>query len=366
MLPGTLQLGDTLLIEGELCLANQQQVQHPTLRAIQASARLHAWDDRRLLAIWDPHVGCFVRVTTNATSPNAASAECMPLACAASATSCAALGMLGLCGDPESMWARAVRNSSDVAAAALIARLSVSEAAEAVQRLCEPPLRGDAAPLHHGSARHVWRTERTRAGQAWRASELVVASHVHSQLHSVRVERLPKLGGLVGSVLESWRDGEALIEALGAWADALLKLCINLTTRDDVDDAGLVPEPSTRPEWGVLLSALGFGAPPSVPPLAAPSLELAQLAVEVAAQLAAAELWLHASNATHHLHSLLSEGCATDTEIASLMTHQLEAMNSSLQAWRTALEPLSPRSGELEASGGASATRQMPYRRIPL
>ena len=62
----------------------------------------------------------------------------------------------------------------------------------------------------------------------------------------------------------------------------------------------------------------------------------------------------------HHLHSLLSEGCATDTEIASLMTHQLEAMNSSLQAWRTALEPLSPRSGELEASGGASATRQMP------
>ena len=94
MLPGTLQLGDTLLIEGELCLANQQQVQHPTLRAIQASARLHAWDDRRLLAIWDPHVGCFVRVTTNATSPNAASAECMPLACGSQNGRVAPLGQV--------------------------------------------------------------------------------------------------------------------------------------------------------------------------------------------------------------------------------------------------------------------------------
>eukprot|EP00964_Phaeocystis_antarctica_P127231 scaffold90894_cov57-Phaeocystis_antarctica.AAC.1 len=62
MVPGVLRLGDAVLVEGSLCLAKVGEVEHAPLRSVQASARLHAWEDRRLLGIWEPQAGCFARL----------------------------------------------------------------------------------------------------------------------------------------------------------------------------------------------------------------------------------------------------------------------------------------------------------------
>ena len=65
MVPGTLQLGDALLVEGSLCLAKVREVEHAPLRNVQTSARLHAWEDRRLLGVWEPQAGCFARLASD-------------------------------------------------------------------------------------------------------------------------------------------------------------------------------------------------------------------------------------------------------------------------------------------------------------
>ena len=361
MVPGVLRLGDAVLVEGSLCLAKVGEVEHAPLRSVQASARLHAWEDRRLLGIWEPQAGCFTRLAsdTEATPPlSPLSPPCVPLVCGPlAASSCALLGMQSSCIEPEGAWALAVREPLHLAAAARTARLSLTEAAQAVRRLCESPLLGEEEPHRHGAAREVWRAQLADARGAWRASERDLASHLKAQLLSVRHGRLLQLGSLVSDLLGEWLDGQVLVAALGAWADGLLAF-VNASGIGDGGDEGdsagtgveAGVEAAVRPEWGVLLHQLGLDTSPEAPPSSAAQLELIQLTVETAAQLEAAQLWLHALNTTRQLHIQLGSGCTPAAQLARVTDYQLSAANSSLHEWRMALQPLSPKDGALEAA----------------
>ena len=361
MVPGMLQLGDAMLVDGSLCLAKVREVEHAPLRSVQASARLHAWEDRRMLGAWEPQAGCFARLVSDTEASPPLSMPCVPLACGPlAASSCAALGMQSSCIEPEGAWALAVREPLHVAAAARTARLSVAEAAQAMRRLCASPLLGEEEPQRHGAAREVWRAQLGDARGAWRASERDLAAHLRAQLLSVRHGRLVQLGSLVSSLLAEWLDGPALVAALGAWADGLLAFVNASGIGDDGDggdggdsagtgvEAGV--EAVARPQWGVLLHQLGLDSPPLAPSPSAAQLELVQLTVETAAQLEAAQLWLHALNTTRQLHMQLGTGCPPASQLASVADYQLSAVNSSLHGWRVALQPLSPKGGALEAA----------------
>ena len=377
MVPGTLQLGDALLVEGSLCLAKVREVEHAPLRNVQTSARLHAWEDRRLLGVWEPQAGCFARLASDGEVglgegsmplPLPLSTPCVPIACDPLAASpCAVRGMQSACIEPEGAWALAVREPSRVATAARTARLSVAEAAEATRRLCEAPLLGGEEAMRHGAARDAWRAQLEAARGAWRASERELAARLEAELLSVRDGRLPRLGGMVGELLGEWLDGPEVVAALGAWADGLLAR-VNSSgigaeggeggEGGEGDSAGTGLEVGLgagsealgRPEWGVLLDQLGLGTQPLAPSPSAAHLELVQLAVETTAQLEAATLWLHAINATRQLHLLLGDGCTRAVQLASVAGDQLSAANSSLHGWRVALQPLSPKGGALEAT----------------
>ena len=360
MVPGVLQLGDSLVVEGSLCLAKVREVEHAPLRSVQASTRLHAWEDRRLLGAWAPQAGCFARLASSEATPPL-SMRCVPLVCGPlAASSCAVLGMQSSCIEPEGAWAQAVREPLHVATAARTARLSVTEAAQAMRRLCESPLLGAEEPQRHGAAREVWRAQLEDARGAWRASERDLAAHLTAQLLSVRHGRLVQLGSRVSHLLGGWLDGPVLVAALGAWADGLLAFVNASGSGDAVDEgderdsagAGVEAgvEAVARPQWGVLLHQLGLDTPTLSPSPSAAQLKLIQLTVETAAQLEAAQLWLHAISATRQLHIQLGSGCTPATQLASVTDYQLSAANSSLHGWRVALQPLSPKGGALEAA----------------
>ena len=371
MAPGTLQLGDALLVEGGLCLAKVREVEDAPLRHVQASARLHAWEDRRLLGVWEPQAGCFARLASDSEGslgevsmplPLPLSTPCVPIACGPlAASSCAVRGMQSACIEPEGAWALAVREPSRVATAARTARLSVAEAAEAMRRLCKAPLLGEEEAMRHGAAREAWRAQLGAARGAWRASERELAARLQAELLSVRDGRLPRLGGMVGQLLGEWLDGPVLVAALGAWADGLLAFVNSSGIGGEGGEGGSAgtgleegletgSEGLGRPQWGVLLHQLGLGTQPLAPSPSAAHLELVQLTVETAAQLEVAALWLHAINATRQLHLLLGDGCTPAAQLASVTGDQLSAANRSLHGWQEALQPLSPKGGALEAT----------------
>ena len=132
VVPTRLNLGQPMLVDNaHLCVANAEEVDYPSLHALQSTAaKLHTWEDRQLRAIWNPTASCYDAALGSqlaVTDPNAIGvvpAECVTLACGSELV-CAVGGLSNECTVLDSLNnALNVTNiiASDTAALALAVR----------------------------------------------------------------------------------------------------------------------------------------------------------------------------------------------------------------------------------------------------
>ena len=223
ILPGSLDLGEALLVGDALCFASTEHVDHPPLRAIQAHSRLFAWEDRRLLAVWDPNEGCFTQPLPAGAQkePVTLRSQCLEARCGAeAATSCEQLGMQSSCVEETGMMSEPLLIQS----AARTMQHSVQEAVAVSQELlCQGPNEED------GSAREAMvkaqqsvRTNAMNAArEAWNATRTVSLQCTALEVRTLLDERAPRLATLIASQLPEWRDGHAFSQQMATWIDAL-------------------------------------------------------------------------------------------------------------------------------------------------
>ena len=337
VLPGEVDVGQAFLVDGNLCFANVERIQHPPLRTLRLGARLHKWEDRSLVAIWDAGQGCFSsdHTTQDSTSPAISQPGCLSMSCGEEAApSCDLLGMLSLCTEDAPLM-HALGEQMNVSSATQRMRLTVQDALAATQRLCEETQEvagGHTALLMQEGRRAVWTAQRDRVMDTWNTTKRQLLRHAALQVHSLQMERIPGLGALVEVVLPAWRDGAALTAQLMSGVD-LLAAHANETISSGA--AGVATNLLTQST--TLLEQLQTESS-----LSPQSLALAQLHLELSAEVSAVAMWLGAIDMTTHVHQALGDSCPRNaTRLGTITGHHADATRALLDAWISSLQPLS-------------------------
>ena len=332
VLPGEVEVGHAFLVDGNLCFANVERIQHPPVRMLVASARLHRWEDRSLVAIWDAGQGCFS--SSPATYHTTSQPGCLSVSCGEEAApSCESLGMLSLCTE-DSPLMQALGEQIVLASAARRMRLTVKDAAAAAQRLCDEMQEvagSQTALLMQEGRRAVWTAQRDQVMETWNTTKRHLLRHAALQLLSLRTERIPSLGELVEVLLPEWRDGAALIARLTNWVDLLAAHANGTLSSGAVEVAtNLLTQSAT------LLEQLQTVSSPSPQDLA-----LAQLHLELSAQVSAIATWLGAIYMTEQVHLTLGDSCPRSAvRLGTITGQQEDATRALLDAWISSLHPL--------------------------
>lgn len=335
-----------------LCLANWQEVIDPPLRMLQTwSAPMRAWEDLRLLGVWNTAAACFDGVlawqmdpamNTTVSSGPGDPVSCITASCGLDADVCEGLGMRNACMEDEPTLLDALAAPSVVADAMSRIQSSVDETMQSAAQLlgCCHQLRG------HGHAEHelamlkaqteVWVAHRRAALTAWDLSSNVLHEHAVQQARTVR-QRLSGLTGLLSDAFDPpWTNGHGIVQQAQQRLAAIEGNVTNHSAAYSeilaaMNDGRVVLQQVQLAEWN---------------PLLAQQLRAAQLQLEVSAQLVPVGLQLCALGAAEGLHVAVNDtDCAvlevTVPEVSEIASAWQATAAQLLTAWKQQLLELS-------------------------
>ena len=316
-----LVLGKPYLVGNQwLCVANSESsASYPTVHAIRATAApLYAWEDRRLVALWNSQARCYdtalgwklaqVDATLSASNASATSsihAACATFKCGTSAiceraglsSNCSTLDPLNAAFDAASSTSMDMTTVSGSLRAAADAANSTSHARAVLTAIFLPTER-----IKWHSIVDVHAIEHQRISATWRgAAERLLVSSVCKQLESLRSHRLsmlqmltatdvPPNRGARNELVTTWRSIlNNLVEiANGCTVTILVPEC-DLTAADIQSRVQAFVSAGAKYVTAVLCTPFGCNATAVVDQS---RLELIQLELEMTSELMVCSLML--------------------------------------------------------------------------
>ena len=337
-------MGEPILVgQGQLCLANWREVADPPLRMIQTwSATLRAWEDLRFLGTWNAAANCFdgqkawQTATSTVTPMSHAHVRCVATTCATKDFRgvCELRGMRSACIEEEPALIHALGAQSGIAYAMQRIQSSSLEAMDSATNRINfwRQLQRDSLPDSERamltSKTEVWYLHHQAAVIAWNLSSSVLQQHVVEQARSV-LGRLPILSGLLDEAFNPpWSDRHTITDLTQNVLEAI---------ENRVADYSLT--------YSEIMTVMGYGRvtmqqlhlDESNLHLTTQS-HLAQLQLEIAAQLVSMGLQMCSLAVTEQLH-MVSNGTEVQVlTVADIASNWQQKAAQLLALWKQVLD----------------------------